>query len=102
MADSRCGVPRIRSRERFMQRDEVLRGRGIPRHACEPLKEPASPEIGTEQLPGFKGEEMGWFEHGSTIIVLAPAGFALCEGVQEGVQIRMGRPLIRLPAGTRH
>ena len=24
-----------------------------------------------------KGEEMGWFEHGSTIIVLAPPGISL-------------------------
>jgi phosphatidylserine decarboxylase len=44
-----------------------------------------------------KGEEMGWFEHGSTIIVLAPAGFALGETVQEGRVIRMGEPLMRLP-----
>jgi phosphatidylserine decarboxylase len=44
-----------------------------------------------------KGEEMGWFEHGSTIIVLAPQGFALADGVQEGHRIRMGEPLMRLP-----
>jgi len=44
-----------------------------------------------------KGDEMGWFEHGSTIIVFAPKGFALCESVQEGVTIRMGQPLMRLP-----
>jgi len=44
-----------------------------------------------------KGEEMGWFEHGSTIIVLAPDGFALCDNVQEGTVIRMGQPLMRLP-----
>jgi phosphatidylserine decarboxylase len=43
-----------------------------------------------------KGEEMGWFEHGSTIIVLAPANFALADGVQEGHVIRMGQPLMRL------
>ena len=43
-----------------------------------------------------KGEEMGWFEHGSTIIVLAPEAFALCDGVQEGHCIRMGEPLMRL------
>jgi phosphatidylserine decarboxylase len=47
--------------------------------------------------PFRKGDEMGWFEHGSTIIVFAPKGFALFEGVQEGVTIRMGRPLMRLP-----
>jgi phosphatidylserine decarboxylase len=44
-----------------------------------------------------KGEEMGWFEHGSTIIVLAPDGFSLCNGVEEGGRIRMGQPLMRLP-----
>jgi phosphatidylserine decarboxylase len=44
-----------------------------------------------------KGEEMGWFEHGSTIIVFAPRGFTLCEGIQEGATIRMGWPLMRLP-----
>jgi phosphatidylserine decarboxylase len=47
---------------------------------------------------GFaKGEEMGWFEHGSTIIVLAPKGFAFCDGIAEGSTIRMGTPLMRLP-----
>jgi phosphatidylserine decarboxylase len=44
-----------------------------------------------------KGEEMGWFEHGSTIIVFAPRGFELCEGISEGAQIRAGEPLMRLP-----
>jgi phosphatidylserine decarboxylase len=44
-----------------------------------------------------KGQEMGWFQHGSTIIVFAPPGFALCEGVAEGATIRMGQRLMRLP-----
>jgi phosphatidylserine decarboxylase len=44
-----------------------------------------------------KGEELGWFEHGSTIIVLAPPGFALAENVAAGRPIRMGQPLLRLP-----
>jgi phosphatidylserine decarboxylase len=44
-----------------------------------------------------KGEEMGWFQHGSTIIVFAPDGFALCDDVREGANIRMGQPLMRLP-----
>ena len=43
-----------------------------------------------------KGEEMGWFEHGSTIIVFAPKGLTLCDGVEEGATIRMGSPLMRL------
>jgi phosphatidylserine decarboxylase len=45
-----------------------------------------------------KGQEMGWFAHGSTIIVLAPKGVALCGSVQEGAVMRVGRPLMRLPA----
>jgi phosphatidylserine decarboxylase len=44
-----------------------------------------------------KGEEMGWFQHGSTIIVFAPESFALCDGVKEGSLIRMGQRLMRLP-----
>ena len=44
-----------------------------------------------------KGEEMGWFEHGSTIIVFAPDGFELCDNVREGATVRVGQPLMRLP-----
>jgi phosphatidylserine decarboxylase len=43
-----------------------------------------------------KGDELGWFEHGSTIIVFAPEGFALCDNVSEGAIIRVGEPLMRL------
>jgi len=43
-----------------------------------------------------KGEELGWFEHGSTIIVFVPNSFALCDSVREGVKIRVGQPLLRL------
>jgi phosphatidylserine decarboxylase len=42
-----------------------------------------------------KGQEMGWFQHGSTVIVLAPPGFALCEGLAQGTQVRMGQALLR-------
>jgi phosphatidylserine decarboxylase len=48
-----------------------------------------------------KGDEMGWFEHGSTIIVLAPKEFSLHESIQEGRQIRMGQALMRLPRNER-
>ncbi len=41
-----------------------------------------------------KGEEMGWFEHGSTIIVFAPRGFALAPGIAEGRPVRMGQALM--------
>jgi phosphatidylserine decarboxylase len=42
-----------------------------------------------------KGDEMGWFELGSTIVVFAPAGMSLCDNVREGCFIRMGEPLLR-------
>jgi phosphatidylserine decarboxylase len=44
-----------------------------------------------------KGEELGWFQHGSTAIVFAPDRYALCDGVEEGARIRMGEPLMQLP-----
>ncbi len=44
-----------------------------------------------------KGEEMGWFEHGSTIIVLAPAEFQFLPQVATGCTIRMGTALLRVP-----
>lgn len=45
--------------------------------------------------PHLKGQEMGWFEHGSTIIVFVPQGFELAEGIAPGVQIRAGQALLR-------
>jgi len=45
-----------------------------------------------------KGQEMGWFQHGSTIIVFAPRGVTLCASVTEGAVVRMGMPLMRLPS----
>jgi phosphatidylserine decarboxylase len=45
-----------------------------------------------------KGQEMGWFEHGSTIIVFAPAAFSLCENIRGGERIRMGQALLKVPA----
>ncbi|MGS0755767.1 phosphatidylserine decarboxylase [Roseateles sp. GG27B] len=49
-----------------------------------------------------KGEEMGWFQHGSTILVFAPKGFALCDGVAAGTRIRMGQALMRISADGGH
>jgi phosphatidylserine decarboxylase len=43
-----------------------------------------------------KGEELGYFQHGSTIIVFAPSAFELCPGVAAGQRIRMGQALLRL------
>lgn len=44
-----------------------------------------------------KGQELGWFQHGSTIIVFAPKGFALADGVVPGARIQAGQALMRLP-----
>lgn len=46
-----------------------------------------------------KGEELGWFEHGSTIVILAPGDFAFGENIREGERIRAGDPLMRKPTG---
>jgi phosphatidylserine decarboxylase len=43
-----------------------------------------------------KGEEMGWFQHGSTIIVLAPPGVSMRPELGQGRRIRMGQPLLSL------
>jgi phosphatidylserine decarboxylase len=42
-----------------------------------------------------KGDELGWFEHGSTIIVLAPDHFEFCDNVRDAATIRAGQPLLR-------
>jgi phosphatidylserine decarboxylase len=44
-----------------------------------------------------KGDELGWFEHGSTIIILAPSHFEFAENVTEWGHIRAGQPLLRIP-----
>jgi phosphatidylserine decarboxylase len=45
-----------------------------------------------------KGDELGWFEHGSTIIVLVPDHFEFCDNVVASAMIRAGQPLLRKPA----
>ena len=45
-----------------------------------------------------KGDELGWFEHGSTIIVLTPDRFEFCDTIREGARIVAGQPLMRKPA----
>ena len=56
---------------------------------------------GPDELPCdarfAKGQEMGWFQHGSTIIVFAPRGYNLAAGVAVGAAMRMGQALMRLP-----
>lgn len=51
--------------------------------------------------PVAKGAEMGWFEHGSTIVVLAPPGYTLVPGLAEGARLRMGERLFLSPGASR-
>lgn len=50
-----------------------------------------------------RGEELGWFQHGSTIVVLASGGFRFARSVRPGQRIRMGEVLFEglepVPAG---
>jgi len=43
-----------------------------------------------------KGEEMGWFQHGSTIIIFAPPGLDFAAGIREGQRIKMGQAVFKL------
>jgi phosphatidylserine decarboxylase len=43
--------------------------------------------------PIHKGEELGWFEHGSTIVLLVPPSWNIASGLQEGSRLFMGQAL---------
>jgi phosphatidylserine decarboxylase len=53
------------------------------------------PNVISCDVTARRGEEMGWFEHGSTIIVFAPPGGFLAEGIEEGTRLRMGQALLQ-------
>lgn len=44
-----------------------------------------------------KGDEMGWFQHGSTIVLLAPRGYEPCAAIAEGRTVKVGQRLLALP-----
>lgn len=71
----------------FLDTERLLRERGPGRIGCANAL--------------AKGDEMGWFEHGSTIIVFLPAGVQLDEGLTEGVPIRAGAPIARISPPAR-
>lgn len=41
-----------------------------------------------------KGEEMGYFQHGSTIILLATGNFSFCHTIRQGERVAMGQALL--------
>ena len=49
-----------------------------------------------------KGDEIGYFEHGSTIVLLTPGDFRFEAGLASGNTVRMGQPLMRLPSHARN
>jgi phosphatidylserine decarboxylase len=60
------------------------------------LRHPGPNEIACD-VRFARGQEMGWFELGSTILVFAPRACALADNVVPGSRLRMGQPLLRLP-----
>ena len=53
--------------------------------AAFPRRRSTSPIAGPNVIPCAplrKGEEMGWFEHGSTIVVFAPGPWSFAENVK--------------------
>lgn len=58
--------------------------------------EPYPRRRGATELPCdvavTRGQELGWFEHGSTLVLLLPPGFTPC--VQTGQRLRMGERLV--------
>tara|TARA_R110002049_G_scaffold161450_8_gene327018 strand:- start:4091 stop:4984 length:894 start_codon:yes stop_codon:yes gene_type:complete len=41
-----------------------------------------------------KGDELGYFQHGSTIILFATSDFAFCDDIRTGERVQMGRALL--------
>jgi len=41
-----------------------------------------------------KGDEMGYFQHGSTIILFATANYQFCEGIETGQRVNVGQALL--------
>jgi phosphatidylserine decarboxylase len=55
----------------------------------------AGPNPLAVDAPCWKGQELGWFEHGSTLLVFGTEGFSLCDTLREGSRLRVGEPLLR-------
>ncbi|MEM1434149.1 MAG: archaetidylserine decarboxylase [Pseudomonadota bacterium] len=49
-----------------------------------------------------KGEQMGYFEHGSTIVLLAPRHYEFVDGMSTGTVVRAGQAILRRTTSTRN
>jgi phosphatidylserine decarboxylase len=52
------------------------------------------PEVVECNAAFAKGEEMGWFQHGSTVILFAAGGFEFLPHIRTGELIRVGQPIL--------
>ena len=50
--------------------------------------------------PCAKGQELGWFQHGSTLLVFGTPGFRLDPALHDGRLVRVGQPLLRRPTSS--
>jgi len=48
-----------------------------------------------------KGQELGWFQHGSTILVFVPKSFSFVPDMHEGKVLKMGEALMQLPVESK-
>jgi len=48
------------------------------------------------QAQATKGQELGYFQHGSTLVLIAPHGYKLTDNIQHNATIRVGQPLLHL------
>ena len=71
----------------------------IKLHGIQPILSTRykGPNIMECNLPFKKGQEMGWFQHGSTILLFAPKGFSFQHELYVGQQIKMGQALMQIP-----
>ncbi len=60
-----------------------------PRRSPKPIPVPCAHRFS-------RGQEMGWFEHGSTIVVLGSKGLTIADTVKPGSTIRLGEALLRI------
>ena len=68
---------------------------GIHLHCVEtPFARSRRPERIACRATYRKGEELGYFSHGSTIIVLGSRGLTICNHFREGRIVRMGEALL--------
>ena len=47
-----------------------------------------------------KGDELGWFQHGSTILIFTPKSFSFLPNMCEGKVLKMGEALMHLPKAS--